>query len=113
MYLRTQVYRTSSRRDGVDTQNKPDLERSLSRQFAVLADDARVARTATALEANGISVVRAADAEEAKRIVLVWFRPEPRSTTVPRSRSRKRALPRRSTTLVGTSPSTHGSGAWT
>jgi L-lactate utilization protein LutB len=54
----------------VDTQNKPDLESSLSRQFAVLADDARVARTASALEANGISVVRAAYAGEAKRIVL-------------------------------------------
>jgi L-lactate utilization protein LutB len=54
----------------LDTQSKPDLERSLSRQFAVVADDARVARTATALEANGISVVRAANAGEAKRIVL-------------------------------------------
>jgi hypothetical protein len=54
----------------VDTQNKPDLERSLGRQFAVLADDASVLRTATALEDHGITVVRAADAEEAKRIVL-------------------------------------------
>jgi L-lactate utilization protein LutC len=68
--LRTQVYPLFSRKDAVDTQSKPDLERSLSRQFAVLADDAQVARTATALEANGISVVRAADAEDAKRIVL-------------------------------------------
>jgi L-lactate utilization protein LutB len=68
--LRTQVYRFISRKDAVDTQNKPDLERSLSRRFAVMADDDRVARTATALEANGISVVRAANAEEAKRIVL-------------------------------------------
>jgi L-lactate utilization protein LutC len=54
----------------VDTQNKPDFERSLSQQFAVLADDASVLRTATALEDNGITVVRASDAEEAKRIVL-------------------------------------------
>jgi L-lactate utilization protein LutC len=54
----------------VDTQNITDLESSLSRRFAVVADDARVARTATALEANGISVVRATDAAEAKRIVL-------------------------------------------
>jgi L-lactate utilization protein LutC len=58
----------------LDTQSKPDLEpdleKSLSRQFAVVADDARVARTATALEGNGIGVIRAADADEAKRIVL-------------------------------------------
>jgi len=53
----------------VDTRNKPDLE-SLSRQFAVVPDDASVARTAAALEANGTSVLRAADADEAKRIVL-------------------------------------------
>jgi len=33
-------------------------------------DDVRVTRTAGALEANGISVVRATDAEDAKRIVL-------------------------------------------
>lgn len=35
-----------------------------------MAADARVTRTAAALEANGISVLRAADAAEAKRIVL-------------------------------------------
>src|SRR5947209_3430128 len=39
-------------------------------RFASLADDASVARTAAALEANGISVVRAANAAEAKRVVL-------------------------------------------
>jgi L-lactate utilization protein LutC len=54
----------------VDTQNKSDLERSLSRQFAVVADDGRVARTATALEANGISVICASNAGDAKRMVL-------------------------------------------
>ena len=54
----------------MDTQDKPDLESALSHRFAVPADDDRVARTATALEANGISVVRAANAEDAKRIVL-------------------------------------------
>jgi L-lactate utilization protein LutC len=48
----------------------PDLERSLHRRYATVADDARVARTAAALEANGISVLRAANAGEAKRIVL-------------------------------------------
>jgi hypothetical protein len=48
----------------------PDLERSLVRRYATVADDARVARTAAALEGNGISVLRAGNAEEAKRIVL-------------------------------------------
>jgi L-lactate utilization protein LutC len=47
-----------------------DLDRSISGRFATLADDNRVDRTAAALEANGISVLRAADAAEAKRIVL-------------------------------------------
>ena len=35
-----------------------------------MADDVRVERAATALEANGINVLRAADAAEAKQIVL-------------------------------------------
>jgi hypothetical protein len=48
----------------------PDLERSLVRRYATVADDARVARTAAALEGNGMSVLRAGNAEEAKRIVL-------------------------------------------
>ena len=46
------------------------IERSLSRRFATLADEGRVRRTAAALDANGISVLRAADAADAKRIVL-------------------------------------------
>jgi hypothetical protein len=46
------------------------LDQSLSGQFAAVADEDRVARTAAALEANGISVLRAANAGEAKRIVL-------------------------------------------
>src|SRR2546428_2438995 len=41
-----------------------------SRRFGTLAEDLRITRTAAALEANGISVVRAANAAEAKRIVL-------------------------------------------
>src|SRR5207245_11517693 len=47
-----------------------DLDLSIRRRFGTLGDDARVRRTAAALEANGISVLRAADAAEAKRIVL-------------------------------------------
>jgi hypothetical protein len=52
------------------TELRPDLDRSISRRFGTVADEARVQRAATALEANGISVLRAADAAEAKRIVL-------------------------------------------
>jgi hypothetical protein len=54
----------------MSSQLQPDLEQSLSGQFAAVADDDRVTRTAAALEANGISVVRAASGGEAKRIVL-------------------------------------------
>jgi hypothetical protein len=52
------------------TQLRPNLEATLSRQFSTLADEARVARTARALEANGITVFRARDGAEAKRIVM-------------------------------------------
>ncbi len=52
------------------TELYPDLDRSISRRFGTLADEARVNRTAAALEANGISVLRAANAAEAKRIIL-------------------------------------------
>ena len=46
------------------------IERSVSRRFATLADEDRVRRTVLALERNGITVLRAADAADAKRIVL-------------------------------------------
>lgn len=49
---------------------EPELDRSLSRRWGTVADDARVKRTMVALEANGISALRSADAAEAKRIVL-------------------------------------------
>ena len=52
------------------TKPDPALDRSASRRFGMPADDARVSRTAAALEANGIAVLRAADAADAKRIVL-------------------------------------------
>jgi len=54
----------------VSTEVQLDLDQSIKRRFGTVADDARVTRTAAALEANGISVLRAADAAEAKRIVL-------------------------------------------
>jgi hypothetical protein len=47
-----------------------DLDGSLSRRWGTLADDVQVKRTIAALEANGISVFRASDAAEAKRMVL-------------------------------------------
>jgi hypothetical protein len=47
-----------------------DLDQTPNHRFASVADDARVTRTAAALEVNGFSVLRATSAEEAKRIVL-------------------------------------------
>jgi hypothetical protein len=47
-----------------------ELDRSATHRFGTVADEGRVRRTAAALEANGISVLRAADAPEAKQIVL-------------------------------------------
>ena len=44
--------------------------RTLSREFLAPAEEDRVARTAAALEANGITVLRAPNSAEAKRMVL-------------------------------------------
>jgi len=52
------------------TTPKIATERSVSRRFATLADEERLTRTAAALEANGMTVLRANDAADAKRIVL-------------------------------------------
>jgi LUD domain len=52
------------------TELNPDIERSLSRRFATLADEGSVQRATAALESNGMIVIRAADAAEAKLIVL-------------------------------------------
>jgi hypothetical protein len=52
------------------TEAQLDLDTILNRRFAAPAEDTRVTRTAAALEANGISVLRAANRAEAKRIVL-------------------------------------------
>ncbi|HVS50543.1 MAG TPA: lactate utilization protein [Candidatus Dormibacteraeota bacterium] len=49
---------------------EPTVEASISRRFGTLADDDRVKQATAALEANGIKVLRAADAAEAKQIVL-------------------------------------------
>jgi hypothetical protein len=49
---------------------KPLLDADVRRRFGTAADEARVRRTAAALEANGMNVLRAADTAEAKRIVM-------------------------------------------
>ena len=51
------------------TELQPELD-SLNRRFATLANEARVTRAAAALEANGITAIRAANSAEAKRIVM-------------------------------------------
>ena len=48
----------------------PDVDPEIVRRFGTLADDTRVRRASVALEANGISVLRAANAAEAKEVVL-------------------------------------------
>ncbi len=47
-----------------------DPDESLTRRWGTRADDVRVKRTMAALEANGMTVLRASDAAAAKRIVL-------------------------------------------
>ena len=47
-----------------------DLDPSIMRRFGTPADDERVTRAAAALESHGIRVLRAADAAEARDIVL-------------------------------------------
>ena len=96
-----------------EPQHRPRSSRSAA-DFATLADDARVARAAAALEANGITVLRAADAADAKRIVLALI---PDGIAGPSrglaDRSRSRASPTRSRSPAATSPSARRSGAWT
>jgi hypothetical protein len=52
------------------TELHPDLDWPIVRRFGTVAAETRVRRAAAALEANGIIVLRAANAAEAKRIVL-------------------------------------------
>src|SRR2546422_4003587 len=71
-YLHLQVMppEQRGREASMTTELYTDLDRSIRHRFGTPGDDARVRRTAAALEANGISVLPAADAVEAKRIVL-------------------------------------------
>jgi len=54
----------------MNSERLSDLDPSASRRFGTVGDEDCVERTVAALEANGFVVRRAADAEEAKRIVL-------------------------------------------
>ncbi|MDX6632895.1 MAG: hypothetical protein QOG26_900 [Solirubrobacterales bacterium] len=53
-----------------DSVTEVQLDESIKARFGTVADEASVTRTAAALEANGIRVLRAANAAEAKPIVL-------------------------------------------
>jgi bisphosphoglycerate-independent phosphoglycerate mutase (AlkP superfamily) len=48
----------------------PDVDPDMVRRYRTVADDTRVRRAAAALEANGITVLRSANATEAKELVL-------------------------------------------
>jgi hypothetical protein len=52
------------------TQVEPDIEDGPGSRYAVPAEEARVVRTAAALEANGMTVLRAGDGAVAKKLVL-------------------------------------------
>jgi hypothetical protein len=54
----------------VTTEVQFELDESIKSRFDAVANDERVSQTAAALEANGIRVHRAANAADAKRIVL-------------------------------------------
>src|SRR5216683_323964 len=49
---------------------RPELDPAITRRFGTVADDASVKRATAALEANGITVLRAPNPAEARRIVL-------------------------------------------
>jgi L-lactate utilization protein LutC len=52
------------------TELQTDVDQAISDRFGTVADDDRVRRTAAALEANGITVLRATNAAEARHTVL-------------------------------------------
>jgi hypothetical protein len=70
-YLQLQLYQQATGRNSqLITELRPQLDRSISHRFGRVADEGTVRRAMEALQANGISVLRAANAAEAKRIVL-------------------------------------------
>jgi L-lactate utilization protein LutC len=52
------------------TRAQTDIDAELRRRYALPADEARTARAAAALEANGMTVLRATDGAVAKKLVL-------------------------------------------
>ena len=78
-----------------------------------MADDARVKQTAAALEANGITVLRAADAAEAKWTVLNLI---PQESQVYHGASQSLEESGITDEIENSGryePSAHGSGVWT
>src|SRR5439155_11788804 len=74
-YVQLQAYRRGEagpRREewSVATELGFDLDPSVHPEFGTVASAERVAVTAAALEGNGIRAIRAANAAEAKRVVL-------------------------------------------
>src|SRR3989449_8548464 len=69
-YLQSQVYQVPGRRLRMIKEVEVDPDGSLTLRWGTRADDVRVKRTMAALEANGMTVLRASDAAAAKRIVL-------------------------------------------
>src|SRR5260370_19502789 len=65
-----QVYRQNAQEENVISELRPELDPSITRRFGTVADDASVKRATAALEANGITVLRAPNPAEARRIVL-------------------------------------------
>src|SRR2546426_1481261 len=65
------MYQHNSRKERrVIAELLPDIDPEIVRRFGTTPDDSRVRRATAALEAHGISVIRAADAAEAKEVVL-------------------------------------------
>ncbi|MDQ1724580.1 MAG: hypothetical protein QOG52_1608 [Frankiaceae bacterium] len=52
------------------TRAQTDIDAELRRRYTLPADEARTARTAAALETNGMTVLRASDGAVAKKLVL-------------------------------------------
>ena len=93
-------------------ERKASLDRALGR-YAVVAEDASVTRVAAALQANGITVLRAADAGKAKQLVLELIPPGSQVHHGASVSLSPRASSLRSRAPAGTSRSSRGSGAWT
>jgi LUD domain len=69
--LRLQLYQHRNRKETtVITELLPAIDPESARRFGTKADETRVGRAGAALERNGINVLRAANAADAKRIVL-------------------------------------------